>query len=215
MPYAFGPKSELSEQQLRAMWLGRKAARRIAGEYPEIAGDYRNCLTLEGIVERYGFAEKYGLSTMVAKTAVYYALRQLIPKREFQRISLGHLRFSGERRGRLNYERREGFFTLSREQLSRKSRKTGKRFYRQGIGIFSLTPEEKLEIASKAGKAGGRKTYEEGKGIFSLTSRELEEAGRKGALASGSMPWSRKEKKYLIRLSGNPEYCHKKARFAR
>jgi hypothetical protein len=57
-------------------------------------------------------------------------------------------------------------------------RKNGLKLKKNGIGIFSQTPEERLKNSIK----GGLKTKENGIGIFSQTPEERSELGRKNAL---------------------------------
>jgi general stress protein YciG len=86
-------------------------------------------------------------------------------------------------------------------------KKSGKKLYEDEKGIFSLTPEEKLEIARK----GGQKTYEKRKGIFSLTVEERKELGRKNGKATymnktGIHSLSVEEKKKLGEETSNQKW---------
>ena len=86
-------------------------------------------------------------------------------------------------------------------------KKSGKKLYEDEKGIFSLTPEEKLEIARK----GGQKTYEKQKGIFSLTIEEKKELGRKNGKTThinktGIHSLSVEEKKKLGEKTSNQKW---------
>jgi general stress protein YciG len=69
----------------------------------------------------------------------------------------------------------------------------GKRHYEEGTGIFSLSPEEKLEICSM----GGKKTKELGLGIYGLTPEQKSENGKKGGTISSTQKWMCLETGYI------------------
>jgi general stress protein YciG len=64
---------------------------------------------------------------------------------------------------------------FSFETCSKAGKMGGAKTYELGVGMFSLTPEEKSEL----GKRNGIKLYEENKGIFSLTYEQRKELGKK------------------------------------
>jgi len=102
-------------------------------------------------------------------------------------------------------ENKTGFFSLTKEEKSELSRKTGKKSgiiaKERGIGIFAMSKEEKRNASLKAmetqksnnlgiwgllpeersvyGKIGGNKNKENGTGIFSLTKEERSELSKK------------------------------------
>ena len=57
-------------------------------------------------------------------------------------------------------------------------KKTGKKLHEDKKGIFSLTPEEKIDVARK----GGNTTYDKKVGCFSLTPEERSELGRRNGI---------------------------------
>lgn len=71
----------------------------------------------------------------------------------------------------------------------------GKRLWRSGKGIASLTEEERRYNASLGGSTGaggkvvGKKMFEEKLGIFSLTKKDLSENGKKGSKNTNSQKW--------------------------
>lgn len=57
--------------------------------------------------------------------------------------------------------------------------KIGKELYKLKKGVHSLSKEERIENASKAGKIGGKISYEKGVGVFSLTLEQKREISKK------------------------------------
>jgi hypothetical protein len=80
-------------------------------------------------------------------------------------------------------------FCLSREQAIENGRKvgkiTGKKCYELGLGIFSLTKEERKIASLKGASIGGRRNVELGTGIFSMTEEERKIASSKGGKLGG------------------------------
>ena len=54
----------------------------------------------------------------------------------------------------------------------------------------------------------GMRTYRQGLGIFSITPEETKSASRKGVLARGRVLWSDEEKQYLWNLCTDSAYQH-------
>lgn len=151
----------MAHTQLMAIHLSRRMGTEIAQNYPKIAYNYRMGDTLEKIAKEYGFMEKYALTKAVATNAVYYALHELVSKRALTKLKVSH----------------------HLEGCKAAGRKTGRKMYERGLGIHSLTSEQKA--------ASGRN------------------GGRAATLSKGLTPWSDEEKIYLSELCQNPEYQHR------
>jgi len=90
-----------------------------------------------------------------------------------------------------------GFFTLEQQKQGGKigGKLTGKLNYERGIGLGSITKEQRVENGrkaskedkSKAGKLGSSKLKELGLGIFALTLEQRIENGKKGKKASSEV----------------------------
>jgi hypothetical protein len=84
-----------------------------------------------------------------------------------------------------------GFFTLEQQKQGGKigGKLTGKLNYEKGIGLGSITKEQRIENGkkaskedkSRAGKLGANKLKELGLGIFALTLEQRRENGRKAS----------------------------------
>jgi hypothetical protein len=73
---------------------------------------------------------------------------------------------------------------VSLEVLRKTGRKNGEKIYELGVGIFSLTPEQRSENSKKSGKLGGKKVKELRLGFFSLTPEQNIEKSKKGGTKS-------------------------------
>jgi hypothetical protein len=80
-----------------------------------------------------------------------------------------------------------GKFSLT--SCSNGGKKAGNKIVKLGIGIHSLTPEQRSENGkrggAKAGKIGGKRTYELGVGMFSFTKEERVEVCKKAGKMGG------------------------------
>jgi hypothetical protein len=171
-------RKELTREQVIAVKLAKQTGMVIAQDYPQIADNYKAGDTLRKIAKEYGFLEKYGITEVVAINAVHCALHELVSEAELSKLKSDH--------------------------QSQGSKTGGKKNYEQGLGIFSLTPEQNVE----AQKKGGKNNYERGHGIFSLTPERKADVARKSVLARGLTPWSTEEKIYLSDLCQTSEYRH-------
>lgn len=172
------PRKEMAYKQVMAIKLSKRTGKEIAQNYPEIVDKYRAGSTIGKIIEEYGILEEYGLTENVANHAIYCALRELASEEDLARIAREHEIEGGK---------------ITRER---------------GIGLFSLTPVQRVQNASKAGKVGGKKTYEQGIALFSLTHEQKVEVGKKSALVQGRKLWSDEEENYLVCLCRNPKYVY-------
>ena len=112
-------------------------------------------------------------------------------------FSLEHQRINGKKGSEKAKEMGVGIFSLSQEQRIENSRKSGKingkKNYENKIGIFSLTKEQKIEISRRAGK----KTYELKIGVHSLTKEQKIEIGKKGSKNTNQQRWMCLETGYI------------------
>lgn len=80
--------------------------------------------------------------------------------------------------GKKAYELGLGMFTLTPEERSNNSRKLGKKSYELGIGVHGRTKEKRIEDARNAGLVGGKRTRELGVGICGITKEERSKRGK-------------------------------------
>jgi len=89
------------------------------------------------------------------------------------------------RTGRRNYENGVGIFGRSKEQMIKDGSKAGKTCYEKGVGIHGLTKEER----TKHSNLGGMRTRERNVGFFGLSKEEKIECGKLGAKVQHSQKW--------------------------
>lgn len=94
----------------------------------------------------------------------------------------------GKRGGTSCKENKLGIFKLSKKDLQNIAKKNQD----LGIGIFSLTVEQKREYGKISGKAAGLKAKEMGVGIFNLSKQERKENAIKGGKVAGKITSSQK-----------------------
>ena len=98
------------------------------------------------------------------------------------RVSLEILRETGikngKKQGKINYENKIGFFSLTREERQKIGRKSAIKNYENGIGIAAISKEERSKISKKAVE----KNKENKVGIFALSREQMSENGRKNSL---------------------------------
>lgn len=105
-----------------------------------------------------------------------------------------------QEKAKQNYKLGIGIASLTPEQRSENSRKIGINHRENKTGFFKLTKEEK----SAAGKRGGFKNKENGTGICGMTPEELSKAGSKGGsktfeLKKGAFAISKEERSEIAR----------------
>ena len=100
------------------------------------------------------------------------------------KISLGILKDNGRRNGKINGKKHRelgtGFFKLSTEQRRENSKRNGIKHKENKTGVCGRS-EEKM---SEDGRIGAQKAQKLGVGIHTLTSEQKAEAGRKGGKIS-------------------------------
>jgi len=92
------------------------------------------------------------------------------------KFSIDVSRKNGQKTGQKMYEERRGLFALTPEGRSEIGRKT----HHLGIGVHSLSFNEK----KKNGKKGGKKSYELGLGVHGRSKEKMTEDGKKGGKIS-------------------------------
>jgi len=183
---SFMGRAKLPSDQVAAMKVGKRKSDEIAAEFPQIADDYRSGSTLDRIVKSYKFMERYSFGSFgSAYSAVYRALRRLIPEGELDEI------------GRLHRV------------------KGGRTVYERGVGLYAVDKEIRRAASRRGGSIGGTRTYERGHGFFSVPEGEepservkavWQKAGKCGATARGHVIWSPEETTFVLELCRNPEY---------
>jgi hypothetical protein len=89
-------------------------------------------------------------------------------------------------------------FYVPLEQAIENGRKAGNKTYKLGLGVHSLTKEQKIEAGKKGGAKGGNKTYELGLGIHGRNKEQMTEDAKKGGtrvkqLGIGIHGWSKEQ----------------------
>jgi hypothetical protein len=187
------PRRKLTWEQIVAIGRARNMGKSIANKYPEIASDYRAGMTPEKIVVDYGFIAEYGITSQrVAVDAVRYALYRLIPRDEMSKLATDHESFYGKIGNQKLRDRGIGIYSLTSQQKSEAGKK----------GIANVTTEER----SKGGKISGKQNYELKIGFHAFTPQQRLDASRKATIARGKIPWSLDERNTFISLCNNPEY---------
>jgi len=185
-----------------------KRARRIARDYVDDYG--------EDIAERYRQGHQQNeiasdymnifptTSLRIARTAVAFIIRELIPARERRSLAKKHRKAALTALGKDNYEKGKACFSLTEKERYNVSSDVGKNLRDEGKGIFAISEERRKRIAKKA----GRETYRKKSGIFALTMEDRMEAIRGGLSEAGFNVWQAEETEYLLQLLSNPGYTH-------
>ena len=166
-------KAVNSPEQITAIRSAISLGKQLQLEIPQIADDYRDGLYTSKIARKYNLPLMYGVNEKVAISAIGYAIRG--------------------NNGIYNTEPYQGFIKDSDElEILYKQHltKNGLETYEQGLGIYALTPEQRIEYNKQAGLKGGAKAYQQGKGIYALTPEQKREYGRKGVISRGQTPWA-------------------------
>ncbi|MAH51367.1 hypothetical protein CMI37_36460 [Candidatus Pacearchaeota archaeon] len=175
----------MEPKQFAAIKFSLKKAIKLQGLHPEIADDYKNGMTLQGIAAKYEIQNLFGvLTSETASRIVYCAL-------------------SGNLEGRFGYSF-EGL--LTNEELSSIGKNHmsnhGLEMVSQERGMFGWTDEQKrgyrskgfISWSKKKRKAHGNSVCRRGLGIHAMTSKERKEAARKATISRGKVPWEEGEK---------------------
>lgn len=201
-------RTQLIPKQVAAI----KKAREIAGQYSylgeDIAKRYRQGHQQNEIASEYMDIFPT-VSLRIARTAVAFIIRELIPARERKRLAKRHRKTAFSELGRKYYEEGKACFSLTEEERYRINIRIGKALYEQRKGIFAMSQEERQRVAKKV----GRRAYEEGFGLFAMSQEEKKEVAKKASVAAGCVLWSEEELNYLLELSQQPEYTHSRPQY--
>ena len=85
---------------------------------------------------------------------------------------------NGKKQGKINYKNGIGFFAISKEERSKIGKKSGTKNYQEGIGLAAIPKEKRSEISKKAVEKNKTNKV----GIFSLTKEQMSENGKKNAI---------------------------------
>ncbi len=114
---------------------------------------------------------------------------------------------AGKRGSAKNKENKVGIFSMTKKQQSLAGKKSYESRIKNGTdGLLKLTKEERQEMGSKMGKI----TYELGLGIHSLTKEQKSEAGKKGIRATLSQKWMCLETGYITNAGALTTYQRKR-----
>ncbi len=89
-------------------------------------------------------------------------------------------KIGGKKTGKKNYELGLGIASITPEERSENGKKIGKKNYELGLGFHSLTKEQRSENGKRGGKIGGKKAKELGVGIHAFTPEQRRENSKKG-----------------------------------
>ncbi len=127
----------LEIKQWATIELAKRTGRTIAEINPEIADKYREGDSLTKIAREYSIANNYEVTKNIAINIIFFALRELIPESELERIGKEHL----INRGKEAYKKGEAIFSISLER----KKKIGEKLYKDKKGIFALSHEQLSE----------------------------------------------------------------------
>lgn len=102
-------------------------------------------------------------------------------------------------------------FYVPLEEAIENGRKAGKKTYELGVGVHSLTKEQKIKAGKKGGAKGGKKSYEFGLGIHGRTKEKMFEDSKKAGkrakeLGVGIHGWSKEQFSENNKKSGKKSY---------
>jgi len=90
-------------------------------------------------------------------------------------VETGHIVELGKKMGKSHKENKTGIFGLSTEQISENGKIGGLLSYEMKVGVHGRTKEQMIEDGKKGGSISGKKNYENGIGIASITKEERKE----------------------------------------
>ena len=203
-------RRDLSPEQVGAIKRSIELGRTLQQEHPEIADLYRQGYTLPDIVGELDIRTEYDVSNMVAQGGVRRVLSGhngslgirnydgFLSKEEIERLGKEHMSEAGLR----TYREGMGIYAMTPKQKRAASKMGGRTAYEEGRGFHVMIPKEKKETA----KMGGNKSYKEGKGIFGRTKEKISRNNREGGkrsyhLGKGAHALTPTEKEATGRLS--------------
>jgi len=159
--------------------------REIQLTHPEVVGMYVRGDTYEQIAV---YLDKKGMKGEYLSNAVGYAIR-------------GH-------NGELGIPAYDGLLSVAEQKKVARDHHstTGLELKANGVGLFSLSPEQRKEFAGLAGKIGGQMSRKNSKGIHAQTREQYQEVSRRGVISKGVVPWDSSEESSVVLLAQCPEY---------
>jgi general stress protein YciG len=100
-------------------------------------------------------------------------------------VSLKINRETGSKCGKFAYENKIGIFSMSLEEKQEIARKVGLKSKEDGKGIFSIDKETHIENCKRGGKTQGNLSKINKLGFFALSKEEMSENGKKGGSKGG------------------------------
>lgn len=201
--------TDLNVSQLRAIKKAACLGRILQDNLPGIAQDYRDGLSQPKIAEKYDIMGKYHVGENTARNAVAFALRGhdnnsgiesypgLIPdKDELSKLGLEHQ-----------------VAAIANALTPEVRKNSGKKAYKQGLGIHARTHEQRIKDSRKGGVVARDSNY----GFHALTPKQKLINQRNAIIASGKTLWTTEEKNRVLELKVHPDYqsgkkgpCYKK-----
>ena len=90
-------------------------------------------------------------------------------------IETGHIIELGKKKAKSHKENKTGIFGLSTEQKSENGKKGGAIAFEMKVGVHARTKEQMSEDGKKGGSISGKNNYENGIGLVSITKEERKE----------------------------------------
>jgi len=210
-------KKDITQRQLITIKKAAQVAVEMQRDMPEIAKRYEQGEYMREIIENENLIGKYGITYVVAKTAMMYALRGydggLVPsftgliedESLLEKICHEHKSRNGKEAVSQGFGF-VGYVGEKREEMHRKSVETCKE---RNIGIYGFTTEQRKEIGKKSAETNKRL----GTGLYGLTTEEKRAAAIKSVRARGLVPFSSDEDESLLLLYDSPEFAYQEGRF--
>jgi hypothetical protein len=185
-------KNGMNNAQTFAVKLSKSIGAKLALSHPEIAAEWLAGATEKELGMRYCPTD----SVAVARNAVHYALKDLLPQEEIRA-------------------------DVARKHIMRALVKNGKaaaaRQLRDRTGVWAMSPDKRRKASQKGGRMGGRKmgkrNYRLGLGFAKLTTEQLSKQGKSLAIANGFILYDNgvsmtefgmsNEKDYIVKLKAS------------
>jgi hypothetical protein len=85
----------------------------------------------------------------------------------------------GKRNAEKNIQHKKAIFSLTPEQRSENGKKGGSAAYKMRVGVHGRSKEQRIENSKKGGSISGKRNYEKGIGVASMTKEERQEVAAK------------------------------------
>jgi len=81
----------------------------------------------------------------------------------------------GKRNAQKNKQNQKAIFSLTPEQRSENGKRGGSTAYKMRVGVHGRSKEQRIENSKKGGSISGKRNYEKGIGVASMTKEERQE----------------------------------------